>query len=546
MKKYIFLSVALLTFTVGCNNSDDNNIIDKQPRGLQFSFSEEGYGEDEVLSRATVNQPTRTETVDLGDCEAEVSVESEPAEKQPQAATRGISGKHYTIRAYQGGVRIAEIKGQFYSSTFYPDAGSKRKFTLPKGIYEFVAFNDKVTPNGENLEVSNSNMQEARIGTTTVNINQDDDMEIAFEMKHVCARLRTQFVCQKHIPNNITATLEETAANVIPASVSYNPITKVYTATNAPMAAKNCDSYADNRNIYAASTYGQNYAYNSTSKYHYFMPTTSGANLKFTFNAGIVFIKTTVAGTLPQINTALSMQPNKSYLVKIKLKPKFKYLFSDGTTGFRTETTYGGAPAATAKTPIGVVVKDNDGTPSSGIAMALEYANGGNLTAWGPVHNYANKLMYQYKGNKKEYSGYDITWNPATSYDGVTVKGNSTTYPSFYQAGHYAPAVPVTGANVSKWYLPAGMEMYAVLKNLYFSREHGISNHGYYSGGYGYLLEQAVTQVGGSLTMNKAICAATEDNDRIFEFYGFFYYGLYFSIGKKQTDRAHVRPFVRF
>ena len=147
----------------------------------------------------------------------------------------------------------------------------------------------------------------------------------------------------------------------------------------------------------------------------------------------------------------------------------------------------------------------------------------------------------------KECSGYDLTWDPTTSNDNVTVKGNSTTFPSFYQAGHYAPAVPVTGANVSKWYLPAGMEMYAVLKNLYFSRESGISSsYGHSSGGYGYLLEQAVTQVGGSFTMNKAIFAATEDNYNLFEFYGFFYYGLYFSIGNKQTDRANVRPFVRF
>ena len=155
--------------------------------------------------------------------------------------------------------------------------------------------------------------------------------------------------------------------------------------------------------------------------------------------------------------------------------------------------------------------------------------------------------MYQYIGNMKEYSGYDFTWDPTTSNDNVTVKGNSTTYPCFYQAGHYAPAVPVTGANVSKWYLPAGMEMYAVLKNLYFSREYyGIIIHGHHCRGYGYLLEQAVTQVGGSLTMNKAICAATEDYQVAFEFYGFFYYGLYFSTGNKQTDRVNVRPFVRF
>ena len=92
------------------------------------------------------------------------------------------------------------------------------------------------------------------------------------------------------------------------------------------------------------------------------------------------------------------------------------------------------------------------------------------------------------------------------------------------------------------------MEMYAVLKNFYFSREYyGIIIHGHYCGGYGYLLEQAVTQVGGSLTMNKAIFAATDDLYQAnFELYVFFYYGLHFSVGAKQTDRTNVRPFVRF
>ena len=544
MKKYIFLAIALLLLTAACSNDENSNGQEKPTQAVQFSFTNEDFGADETLSRATGAAETKPQTVDLGDCEAEISVENEPAVKTRGTMTNA-SG-HYTIRAYQGGTLKGEMKGTFSGGNFTPDATSPKDINLSAGTYDFIAFNDDVIPSGNDLTVDRTKAETARMGTTTANITATPQKQkVNFTMKHVGCRLHTQFVCQKDIPENITAKLEATAANVIPTTTAYHPATKAYTSTNGAMTAENSNSPASTESYYSASNYGQNYAYTSTSDYHYFLPTTEGSKLKLTgISAGTVFWKPIPTFNIPKLNATLQMQAGKSYLVKIRLKPKFKYLFSDGTTGFRSETTYGGAPPATAKTPIGVVVKDNDGTPSSGIAMALEDANGGNLTAWGPSYDYASKRMYI--GNMKEYSGYDITWDPATSFDNVTVKGNSTTYPCFYQAGHYAPAVPVTGANVSKWYLPAGMEMYAVLKNFYFSREYGIGNHGYTSGGYGYLLEQAVTQVGGSLTMNKAICAATEDNDKIFEFYGFFYYGLYFSIGNKQSDRANVRPFVRF
>ena len=544
MKKFLFLSAALLLFTASCSN-DENNEQKEPMQTVQFSFTNEEFGEDETLTRSA--ETAKPQIVDLGDCEAEISVESEPAAKKTRGALSPATG-HYTIRAYQAGTLKGEMKGTFSGGNFTPDATSPKDIILSAGTYDFIAFNDDVIPSGNDLTVDRTKAETARMGTTTANITATPQKQkVNFTMKHVGCRLRTQFVCKKDIPENITAKLEATAANVIPTTAAYHPATKAYTSTNGAMTAENSNSPASTEAAYSASNYGQNYAYTSTSDYHYFLPTTEGSKLKLTgISSGTVFWKPIPTFNIPKLNATLQMQAGKSYLVKIKLKPKFKYLFSDGTTGFRSETTYGGAPAATAKTPIGVVVKDNDGTPSSGIAMALEDANGGNLTAWGP-YGYANKSMYAQQGSVKECSGYDLTWDPTTSNDNVTVKGNSTTFPSFYQAGHYAPAVPVTGANVSKWYSPAGMEMYAVLKNLYFSHEYGISNHGYGSRGYGYLLEQAVTQVGGSLTMDKAIFAATDDLYQAnFEFYAFFYYGLYFSVGNKQTDRANVRPFVRF
>ena len=231
---------------------------------------------------------------------------------------------------------------------------------------------------------------------------------------------RQQFVCQKHIPNAITATLEQTAANVIPTSVSYDPVTKAYTGTPGAMTAEPCNSPASTEAKYTASNYGQDYAYTSTSvNYHYFLPTTEGSKLKLTgISAGTVFWKPIPTFNVPKLNATLQMQAGKSYVVKIKLKPNFTYLMSDGTTGFFKETIAGGAPAATAKTPIAVVVDK-----ASHMAIALNNANGGAAMMWCTFNNnYQNTQVNTHMVSNLSYaltsqatSGYEETWNASYS-----------------------------------------------------------------------------------------------------------------------------------
>ena len=516
MKKYILLSVALLTFTVSCNNSDDNNIIDKQPQGLQFSFSEADYGEEEVLSRAV---PMQTETVDFGDCEAEISVENESVGKVLQTETRTISNKHYTIRAYQGGVKKGEIKGTFNGATFTPDAGSPKDIYVEPGSCDFVAFNDDVTPVGENLTVDESKMQTARIASFTTTITAQKQQQINFEMKHVCARLRTQFVCQKHMPNNITATIEETAPNVIPASVSYNPTTKAYTAnTTGTMPPKNSNSPASTEAPYTASNGGQTFAYTSTSNYHYFLPTAEGSKLKLTFNAGTVFWKP-MSGSIPKLNGTLSMQPNKSYVVKIKLKPKFTYLFSDGTTGFLSETK---APGSTKKV-IGIVV---------GQGRAV-----GAFQGW--AYNWDNQ-MHSHTGNMyaaftttstsfytniSDMNGYEYCWT--TTYNtnhpdhGTAIRAYISDFQQISEATRYnPPGVPQTPwMQTHKWYLPAYGEYKLIFDNLGFGDYTKLKNNNvpahlnfdYQAPWYGYIAQSAFTQVpSGRFALNHYYASSSE------------------------------------
>ena len=66
MKKYLFLSAALLLFTASCSNDDNNNETKEQVQAVQFSFTNEDFGEDEAVTRANA-ETAKPQIVDLGD-----------------------------------------------------------------------------------------------------------------------------------------------------------------------------------------------------------------------------------------------------------------------------------------------------------------------------------------------------------------------------------------------------------------------------------------------------------------------------------------------
>ena len=499
MKKHIFLSAALLLLTASCSN-DENNEQKEPTQTVQFSFTNEDFGEDETPTRAGAAE-TKPQTIDLGDCEAEITVESEPAAKKTRGAQTPANG-HYTIRAYQSGVLKGEIKGTFNGTTFTPDATSKSEiYLMPHGNYDFVAFNDDVTPSGNDLIVTRDKAETAMIGTVTENINQEPKQQVTFTMKHVGARLRTQFVCQKHIPENITATLEATAANAIPISVAYNPATKTYTGVGGAMTPKQNNSLASTEEKYTASNYGENYSYTSTSDYHYFLPTTEGSKLKLTgISAGTVFWKPIPVFNISQLNATLQMAANKSYLVKIKLKPNYTYLMSDGTTGFFRDTTFGGG----SKTPIAVAIE-----PNKHLAIALQEATNPPGNTWTtPVYSDVQvniDVKTKFSDMFVLENGYEETWDPNYSTNNVTgekIKGKNPQFPAFKAAAEYSPTLP-SGVNLTngmenkKWYLPACGETKYVA-GLGFGDVSSITDFAVISNWYGRLANIAFTQVNGT------------------------------------------------
>ena len=499
MKKYIFLAVALLLLTAACSNDENSNPKEQPTQAVQFSFTNEDFGADETLSRATGAVETKPQTVDLGDCEAEISVENEPAVKTRGTMTN-VNG-HYTIRAYQGGTLKGEMKGTFSGGNFTPDATSPQEIGLSAGTYDFIAFNDDVIPSGNDLTVARTKAGTARMGTTTAVITATPQKQkVMFTMKHVGCRLRTQFLCQKHIPNIITNKLEAAAADVVPASIAYNPTTKTYTLTKGVITPSTCNSPASTEARYSASNFGQNYTYTSTSTdYHYFLPGTEAANLKLSFSAGTVFWKPITAAQRLN-NFALSMQSNKSYLIKIKLKPNYTYLMSDGTTGYYKDTTFGGAPAATAKTPIAVVVdKDNH------IAIALKDTNKGWMEWCTTTYQEMQTNTYMASGNdalnSQATSGYNETWDLTYTHSNVTgnkVKALNPDFLTFKAAVDYNPGTVYTGSPALQWYLPSYSDFKWLFSILGFGDKTIIPQIYQNYSWYGDLVNVAFAQVGGT------------------------------------------------
>ena len=466
--------------------------------------------------------------------------------------TRGTmtnASGHYTIRAYQGGTLKGEMKGTFSGGNFTPDATSPQEIGLSAGTYDFIAFNDDVIPSGNDLTVARTKAGTARMGTTTAVITATPQKQkVMFTMKHVGCRLRTQFLCQKHIPNIITNKLEAAAADVVPASIAYNPTTKTYTLTKGVITPSTCNSPASTEARYSASNFGQNYTYTSTSTdYHYFLPGTEAANLKLSFSAGTVFWKPITAAQRLN-NFALSMQSNKSYLIKIKLKPNYTYLMSDGTTGYYKDTTFGGAPAATAKTPIAVVVdKDNH------IAIALKDTNKGWMEWCTTTYQEMQTNTYMASGNdalnSQATSGYNETWDLTYTHSNVTgnkVKALNPDFLTFKAAVDYNPGTVYTGSPALQWYLPSYSDFKWLFSILGFGDKTIIPQIYQNYSWYGDLVNVAFAQVGGTpIATGSFYWSSSEFSNN---FAGIIVLGVP-SLGwseHRKTFLHPVRPFVKY
>lgn len=418
---FILLSTFASVALSGCSNEDN---IDSQPQEgmakISFKINEKDYepGVDVAGTRAAA--PTKPELQDLGNgWMAEVSLEPDTTHakeaKAAEAKTRAIYGSaHYTIQAYQGGVKKGELKGTFQGSTFTPDAGTAESIFLPHGTYDFVCFNDKVSANGTKFTVHRADAGTARFTVQRgVVINQDPKQYVAFEMKHAGAYV-TMNLALVNCSVQLFGTSEtiQTFMGLAYKARSVNPtyhIKSSWTSNNNSIPETMIYDFATNTYSYPTmgnysytdeGGWGQVYAQGKTNTWtssmptgrDSFLPTTDCANLKFTITDGSLYDRS-LTGMI-KVPAHTQLEANKRYLLVVRLlMTKPQYLFSDGTIGDLDKNV--------GKTPIGVLPRPggfyaialNDVKDSHGSSLYTQWSNATTQESSKVYTNYKDLLM---------------------------------------------------------------------------------------------------------------------------------------------------------
>lgn len=478
MKRFFFytlLTTALFNL-MGCSQKDDDASVDgkldlKKTLRIKLNFTD--YNEDIKVdgTRAVANDTLRREWVDLGNgMSAEVTVKRDTTKSKAKASTRVISDGTYTLLAYDHTTHnlVGEITGQVVSGTFTPSAGFDVE---PNKTYDFVCYNSKVTRNGNMLTVTKANAEHARIGRNTQTIYPSFGRQyLSFNMKPAASRLSIRLESWVEFPA-LTATLATNTGQTVPSTTQYDMSTDTWTTGTGVANSENLTFSAGTIPPYS---YGDAV---SGSPYIYYLPSTDIGKLKLTLHGSGKIYNLPLEGANLLLNSlkdgaglVTTMQPTYSYAVSVKLIYNYIYLMSDGSTGLFRETTFGGG----SKTPVGVVV-------SRGKHLAMSIKTVGNNTAkqnyWidGSVPGFTypsweqgfNTTMYAWNDLEnalKDMKGYEWTWDPASSWDGTTVKAYSQAFPAFYTI-----AQNTTPINGHKWFLPSAGQWVEVVYNLCFA-----------------------------------------------------------------------------
>lgn len=491
MKKILYSFIVLLSGLIfnSCSTDEQQNdskgLVDL--RTIQFTVSEESFGEDKQLTRS-VAEPVK-KLVDLGNgFTAEVAVERDAKDKEATRATAPLTDGTYCIYAVgSDGKRIKGAgklgKGVVKDGVLKLD--ERTDLILPAGQYTFVCYNKYVTDDGDKLTFTDDTR--ARVGTTTQIITATPSRQkVAFIMKRQVARVRFKITAYTQAISNIDAKLVSTADQ--PTSISYSGLIanpKAVTSTSVDKAVA-FPATSNTKNILAFDFF---------TPYQYYLAGTDGKALKLSFSEGTVYQKS-LAGKEFTLNNLGILEGNGSYTVRIKLMTTPLYLYQDGTIGIYEERG--------TRTPIGVMVtektKENaqPGEEGAGLAISLKYVDLGTVESGAaklskfPIGESLidNNVAYDEDENEggtpawakrlyNDLNGYYNTWNTASHGPNAKVKypttpkadinmivGPYNVNQPYYLAGHYNPGVAVTGSNVSKWFLPTIGQIILALRTL--------------------------------------------------------------------------------
>ncbi len=445
------LSLSALLMFSACANDDivnSENEVTLNGHKLNITINEETF-ETESPTRAT--QVVHRDTIDMGDgLIAEVSIEPDKAAPTPQPAkTRAaMSEGHYTIYAVDAvGNRVAdELSGTVSNGKFIPDVN--KKIHLDPGTYTFVCHNDEFQKTATGLEVPSNISTYPMIGTVTKTLSGGVET-VAFNMKHLAARFRTQvttYTAYAKMKNYGTyfTTMDSKYSNMYfdnrgvfthrptagPMSYTHNELKTFNKVGNKPFSAIVEPFEVISPYVYISLAEGENIPandliYNLNGSYH-------GKEKQ------------------KSITIDTPLERNHTYLVKVTMKTKDPlYLYQDGTVGYLGDKEVG------TREPIALVIKEKS-TTENGYAMALKNAG----------YFYHKSIDVQHKFQTAggfgtdEMNGYEITHtlqyiSSLTPQSPTQSPGEIESFPAFYNAAHFNPGPNVTGSNVGKWFLPS-------------------------------------------------------------------------------------------
>ena len=446
---------------IACSSDDnlDNKRSEDSKQQLTFTLTDEDFNADEEVSVTRAGKQSlevAKDTIDLGnDIFAETTLERDTArDAKPATRAAGMSNGTYTILAYQSGVLKGTLKGTVTSNVFTATSANQ-SLSLDPGTYTFYCCNDKVNISGNNLTVDRADAGTARIGVTTKVITATPaKQKVDFIMKHVGVRVRTKV--SGYMPFYSTADLK--TKNNIPGSTTLNATTGSYTTDNSVAANT---SLSAGSHFYNAYSKGSGNTFDALGDYYYLLPGTDLRDLMVEFSSLNIY-KKTVSNTSVNGNRLLSSSTtqNGSYTLRITLKYNYKFLYQDGTVWKYNDIVPSGHG-----NPIAVVINDNDGTPHSGTAIALEDVNPGNeFPESGMPSSYSVPSNTSMQDASNDKNGFSKTWSfNSHVYNGDILQNIMSDTPHGYPVKPFASAT-----NLSKWYLPAAGEWADACEKLFF------------------------------------------------------------------------------
>ncbi len=405
-------------------------------------------------------------TVNLGNgLTADVSIEEEEEDASTRAPKALDGGGTYRIYAVnpitrqriEGNHKM--LKGTFSNGNFTCTEG---RLILAPGTYKFVCISEGIEfeDYGTQKAISYGNLTNAMVGVTNeISLAATDlSLDVHFTMKHLCNRVRFKFRTYKqnipgiktrcHLPGAwIKGILHPDGTSLTLIDGTHFDYTFDIPAT----------ATANTEKGFAPFTV--------TTDYQYLLPNPDTAGSYIEFTAGSIYGKP-LTGEKISIKDLLNIywQTNQTRTVVLSLNPTPAYLFSDGTVGMLED--------ANGRTPVGLVVRNKKGNSDNkkkGLAIALTDAGTppGTEYIWSLINTKVNDHQADTGADAiADNDGYHYTWD---AMQGHTKANEEANFPAFYHAAHYSPVVTITGANVSKWFLPSIGEWMSFFKTFKYT-----------------------------------------------------------------------------